>query len=149
MAEAKTYVLGMKAEILQGAADAELSAMTAMTNTKDVTLTMEAGEADITTRGNSGWRATAPTLRSCSAEFQQIWKPGDAGFEAIKTAFLTNSTIELAILDGPHGESGSQGPKGQFSITNFSRNEPLEEAITVSVTAKLAKFDEWVVVAGA
>ena len=26
----------------------------------------EAGEADITTRANQGWRATAPTLRECS-----------------------------------------------------------------------------------
>ncbi len=28
-------------------------------------------------------------------------------------------------------------------ITNFSRNEPLEEGVTVSVTAKLATFDQW------
>ena len=38
--------------------------------------------------------------------------------------------------------------KGSFSITSFSRNEALEEAITVSVTAKLAVFDEWVEVGG-
>ena len=32
-----------------------------------------------------------------------------------------------------------------FSITSFSRKEPLEEAIGVSVTAKLAVFDQWFV----
>ena len=146
---AQTYVLGMNAKIYQGVADALLAALTEMGNVKDVTLTLEAGEADITTRGNDGWRATAPTLRECSAEFEMLWKPGDAGFDAIKTAFLSNSTIELAILDGPRDVEGNQGPKGQFSITNFSRNEALEEAITVSVTAKLAAFDEWTVVPGA
>jgi len=41
-----------------------------MGNVRDVTLTLEAGEADITTRANSGWRATAPTLRECTAEAQ-------------------------------------------------------------------------------
>jgi TP901-1 family phage major tail protein len=141
-----TYVLGMNAKIYQGAAADPLASLTEMGNVRDVTLTLEAGEADITTRANSGWRATAPTLRECTAEFEMVWKPGDAGFDAVKNAFLTNTTLELAILDQDKATTGAQGPKGSFSITSFSRNEALEEAITVSVTAKLAEFDQWVVV---
>ena len=132
----QTFVLGMNAKIMLGTAE--------MSNVRDVTLTMEAGEADITTRGNSGWRATAPTLRECTAEFEMVWKPGDAGFDAIKAAFLAGTAIELAVLDQARETTGAQGPKGSFSITSFSRNEALEEAITVSVTAKLAVFAEWV-----
>lgn len=143
---AATYVLGMNAKIYRGAAGAVIGSLVEMANVKDVTLTMEAGEADITTRGNSGWRATAPTLKECTAEWEMVWKPGDAGFDAIKAAFLGNTTVELAILDGDKAVSGNQGPKGSFSITNFSRNEALEEAITVSVTAKLAAYDQWVTV---
>lgn len=138
------FLLGMNAKIYQGAADAALSALTEMSNVKDVTLTLEAGEADVTTRANSGWRATAPTLRECTAEFEMMWKPGDAGFDAIKDAFLASSTLRLAILTGEKATPGSEGPLGNFSITNFSRSEPLEEGVTVSVTAKLAKFDSWV-----
>jgi len=141
-----TFILGMNAKIYQGAAGAALGALAEMGNVRDVTLTLEAGEADITTRANSGWRATAPTLRECTAEFEMVWKPGDAGFDAVKNAFLTSGTLELAILDQDKATSGAQGPKGSFSITSFSRNEALEEAITVSVTAKLAAFDQWVVV---
>ncbi len=100
-----------------------------------------------TTRANQGWRATAPTLRECTAEFEMLWKPGDAGFDAIKTAFLTSATVRLAVLTGARDASGVEGPLGDFSITNFSRNEPLEEGVTVSVTAKLATFDQWVEVA--
>ncbi|MCC7350215.1 MAG: hypothetical protein IT446_06565 [Phycisphaerales bacterium] len=141
------FLLGMNAKIYQGAADAALSTLTEMSNVRDVTLTMEAGEADVTTRANSGWRATAPTLRECTAEFEMLWKPGDAGFDAIKTAFLSAGTLRLAILTGEKATTGSEGPLGNFSITNFSRSEPLEEGVTVSVTAKLAKFDSWVEVA--
>jgi len=141
-----TFILGMNAKIYQGAAGSALAALAEMGNVRDVTLTLEAGEADITTRANSGWRATAPTLRECTAEFEMVWKPGDAGFDAVKNAFLTSATLELAILDQDKATTGAQGPKGSFSITSFSRNEALEEAITVSVTAKLAEFDEWVVV---
>ena len=116
-----------------------------MSNVKDVTLNLEAGEADITTRANGGWKATAASLRVCSVEFEMVWKPGDTGFNAMKTAFLTAATVELAILDGASTVVGSQGPKGTFAITNFSRKEALEEAITVSVTAKLTAWDEWFV----
>ena len=45
---------------------------------------------------------------------------------------------------GPSSLATAGATKGSFSITSFSRNEALEEAITVSVTAKLATFDEWV-----
>lgn len=144
----QTFILGMNAKIYQGAAGGALGTLTEMGNVRDVTLTLEAGEADITTRANSGWRATAPTLRECTAEFEMVWKPGDAGFDAVKTAFLTATTVELAILDQAKDAAGAQGPKGSFSITSFSRKEALEEAILVSVTAKLAQFDQWVNVTG-
>jgi len=97
-----------------------------------VTLNLETGEADVTTRGNQGWRATVATLKNGSVEFEMIWDTGDAGFTAIRQAYFNNTAIALAILDGANGE----GLDADFSITNFSRNEPLEEALTVSVTAK-------------
>lgn len=141
------FLLGMNAKIYQGVSGTALATLTEMANVKDVTLNLEAGEADVTTRANQGWRATAPTLRECTAEFEMLWKPGDAGFDAVKTAFLTSGTIRLAVLTGDKTAAGTEGPLGDFSITNFSRSEPLEEGVTVSVTAKLAVFAEWVEVA--
>lgn len=141
------FILGMNAKIYQGPTGTDLATLTEMANVKDVTLTLEAGEADVTTRANQGWRATAPTLRECTVEFEMLWKPGDAGFDAVKTAFLSSGTLALAVLTGEKATSGTEGPRGDFSITNFSRSEPLEEGVTVSVTAKLATFAEWVEVA--
>jgi len=104
-----------------------------LSNTKDVTLSLEAGEADVTTRANNGWRAIVATLKEASVEFEMVWDTGDAGFGAIKDAYLGNSVIGLQILDGDTGE----GLQADFMITSFSRSEALEEAITVSVTAKV------------
>ncbi len=132
------FVLGMNAKLYYGTAGNPAS--TEMTNVRNVTLNLEAGEADVTTRANQGWRATAPTLRECSVEFEMIWDPSDAGFAAVKNAYLTNGLIALKVLD----KEGGQGPDGDFSITSFTRSEELEEAITVSVTAKLAVFRNWV-----
>ena len=148
----KTFLLGMKAAIYFGeavppdeAVNLDPALMTVMGNATDVTLNMEAGEADITTRANNGWRATAPTLRECSVEFEMVWKPGDPGFDAIKTAFLTSSEVALAVLSEKYDVDNStgEGPVGNFTITNFSRSEPLEEAIKANVTAKLAAFGRW------
>ena len=110
---------------------------TELTNAKDVTLSLEAGEADVTTRANQGWRATVGTLKEASVEFEMVWDTEDAGFTAIKNAFFNNAMLGLQVLDG---ESG-QGLQADFSITNFSRNEPLEEALTVSVTVKITYSD--------
>lgn len=108
-------------------------AWTALANVRDVTLTLETGEADVTTRANEGWRATVATLKEGSVEFEMVWDTADAGFTAIKDAYLTNAPIGLQVLD----EDAGQGLQADFMITNFSRSEALEEAITVSVTAKV------------
>ncbi|MEX2388777.1 MAG: phage tail tube protein [Phycisphaeraceae bacterium] len=117
-------------------------------NVRDVTLSLETGEADVTTRGNQGWRATAATLKDGSIEFEMIWKPGDSGFEQIKDAWLASDELSAAVMDGDITTADNQGLVSNFTVTNFSRSEPLEEAITVSVTLKPSSRTQWYVVSG-
>lgn len=139
------FILGSDAVIYEGPTDTALGSLTEITNVKDVTLNMEADEADITTRANSGWEATVAALRKATVDFEMIWKTGDTVFDAIRTAFLTGDTVELAILDGPRADSEytSQGLIATFSITGFNRTESLRDAITASVNAKLTVFKSW------
>ena len=133
--------LGMDAKLFHGPAGT--TASTELANTRDVTLNLETGEADVTTRGNQGWRATAATLKEGTVEFEMVWDTDDTGFNAIKDAFFNNTAIALAVLDRDNGS----GLDADFMITNFSRSEPLEEAITVSVTARptySARAPQWV-----
>ncbi len=109
---------------------------TEIKNVKDVTLNLETGEAEVTTRGNGNWRATVATLKEGTVEFEMVWDTDDAGFTAIKDAYFNNTPIAFAVMDGDVATAGSQGLQADFTITNFSRNEPLEEALRVSVTAK-------------
>ncbi len=128
--------LGMDAKLYRNTGSYASPVWNEVKNVKDVTLNLEAGEADVTTRGNAGWRANIATLKDASLEFEMVWDTADDDFTAIRTAFLTNAAIEFAVLDGPVATSGSQGLRASMAITNFSRAEPLEEAIKVSVTAK-------------
>jgi len=141
------FLLGMNGvAYASGTAGTALASCTAITNIKDLKLDCSAGEADITTRANSGFRATAPTLKEMSIDFQMKWLPGDTGFDMIRTAFLANATIEFAALDQARTVSGAQGPKGSWSITKFSKDESLEGAQMVDVTLKLSTYSEWVVI---
>jgi len=141
-----TFVKGMDAKLYYHAtAGTALASMTEITNVRDVTVNTSAGEADTTTRGNSGWRSTTPTLRELTIEFEMQHNPEDAtAFEVIRDAYLAGTTIELCALTGAVAVANSEGPKGSFVITNFSRSEPLEESVSYSVTAKLQTFDEWI-----
>ena len=142
--------LGMDAKLYRNTGSYASPVWNEVKNVKDVTLNLEAGEADVTTRGNAGWRANIATLKDASLEFEMVWDTADDDFTAIRTAFLTNAAIEFAVLDGPVATSGSQGLRASMAITNFSRAEPLEEAIKVSVTAKptyAANPPEWMTAA--
>lgn len=121
-----------------------------ITNVRDATINLETGEADTTTRGNSGWRSTEATLRDGSVEFEMVWDSSDAAFTAIKNAYFNATTIALAALTGDSATAGSEGLWADFSITNFSQTQGLEDAVVVSVTAKpaySAVSTAWVTVA--
>lgn len=118
-------------------------------NVKDLTLNLEKGEADVTTRQNAGWRATVATLKEGSIEFSMIWDTSDPGFAAIKDAWFSNSPLEMAVLDGPVTQPGSQGLRASFAVIKFGREENLEEAMNVPVSLKptyAANPPEWMVV---
>lgn len=72
------YKLGLDAKMFHGTAGTKAS--TEMKNVTDVTLNLETGEADITTRAAEGWRITAATLKEASVEFEMVWDTADAGF---------------------------------------------------------------------
>jgi len=139
-----TFILGKDAKIYRGASGAVLAACVEMSNVKDVTINMEDGVVNVTTRASGRFKSQAPTIGELSIEFDMLWKPADLGFQAIKDAYLNKTPLELAALDQDKDVAGAQGPKGSFYITSFSRSEPLEEAISVSVKASLNEFDSWV-----
>ena len=89
-----------------------------------------------------GWRITAATLKEASVEFEMIWDTADSGFTAIQQAYFGNSALSLFVSDGD-----GNGLDADFVVTSFSRSEPLEEALKVSVTCKptlVSRAPAWV-----
>jgi len=109
-----------------------------MGNAKTVTLNLQSGESDTTTRSNNGWKASDPVLKEASVEWEMVWNTGDQGFTLIQQAYFAKSIIGIAVMDGAINVTGNQGLLADCKIHNFTRDEPLTEAITVKVTAKPA-----------
>ena len=109
---------------------------TELDNVKNVTLNLQKGEADVTTRANNGWKALKGTLKEGSVEWEMVWDTQDAGFTAIQNAYFNDTLIGMAVMDGDIATNGTQGLWADCDIMDFSRDEPLEEAISVKVTAK-------------
>ena len=122
-------VLGLDAKLLRG--DAGSTGATEVKNVKDLTLNLESGEADVTTRATGGWRASAATLKEASLEFGILYDTEDADFQAFQEACFGNTPIALFN----NGRNGG-GLDADWSITAFTVEQPLEEAVSVSITAK-------------
>lgn len=130
--------LGMNAKLyLKAGGLGSATAWIEMGNVKDVTLDVQTGDADVTTRANAGWKASVPTTKEAKIDFTMIWDTADPGFIAVQEAFFQNKAIGIAALDGEKDVAGHQGLVADMGVSTFSRKEGLEDALTVDVSLKV------------
>ena len=110
------------------------STWTEMSNVKDVEVNLTRDRADVTTRGTNGWKTEKPTLATMEVTFEMNYDPGGADYTALADAFFNNTDIEMAFADGDIETPGTVYFTGVFGVAEFTQNEPLAEAVTVSVT---------------
>jgi hypothetical protein len=137
--------LGMNAQVYYHAtATTALSGMTLIaTGVRDVSLSISAGTAKVTTRNSGGWEQELPTLRSLEVSLKIPLDPTDAFYQQLSTSFLAGGAFAAAFLTDTKATSGATGPVGDFCVTKFDRAEPLDGAMEMDVTLKLAKFTAW------
>lgn len=107
-----------------------------VTNCRDATLNLEVADADVTTRGNNGWKATIPTLKDASIDFGMIMDSTDTNFTTVRQAFINGTPIYVAAMTGGIAVTGSEGLWALMMVSKFTRNEQLTEAVTFDVTLK-------------
>ena len=107
-------VIGLDVKLLRGTAGA--TAVTEVINVKDLVLKEASLEF-----GN-----LYDTL-----EFRIMYDTEDADFTAFQTAYFSNTPMALFVTN-----DNGQGFDADWSIIGFSVEQPLEEAMSVSVTAK-------------
>ena len=128
--------LGLDAKLFRGTAGTQGNIE--VTNVKDVSLSLESGEADVTTRKAKGWKLSVATLKEASLEITILYDTEDEDFLAFKEAYFSNTPLSLFVTDC---DTTAHGLDADFSVTGFTVDQPLEEAVTVKVTAKPTASD--------
>jgi len=129
------YTLGLNAKIYVNTGTTQTPTWTELDLAMDVTINMEKATTDISTRASAGWRENAATLKDMTVDTTLRYDVTNAGFDKVKDVFLASGdTVEVVALDGDIGTSGQEGIRFTADVSNFTRNEPLEEALTVDVT---------------
>jgi hypothetical protein len=104
-----------------------------LTNIKDLSVKQEATKADATTRAQGGFKAEVPGLQTVGADWEMVWKPGDSGFDAIKSSFQDRAALGLRIIS----EVGGDGVEGDFAVFMFEKEENLDDVQKVKVSVGL------------
>ena len=105
-----------------------------ITVARDVTLNLDTETADARTRANLLWGADAVVKLAASVDMDILWEPTNAVFAALLTAFLAGTGVEILVLDGAVGTSGSRGLRATMCIGKFTRGEPLNGVMVASVS---------------
>jgi len=111
-------------------------------NVKDLTLNLERGEFDVTTRGGGGFVQRVPVLADGSIDFQMVYDTSDADMTRVRTDYFAKTIRQYAFMDGDITTSGSQGLRAGVGVFNFSRSENLTEAMMIDVSLKVSRFVE-------
>ena len=141
--------MGHEAKLYRNKGTYESPSWDEVTNVKDLSSACDADEADVSTRKNAGFKASAQGLKDASVDFGMVWDTEDLDFSAFQDAFFDGTPIEVAVMDGDITVTGSEGLRATMAVMGFSRNEPLGEALTVAVSLKPTFADnppEWYVV---
>jgi len=121
--------VGLNGKLYRGTAGS--TAATEVLNCVDLTLSLSKAMADITTRGSGGWRQKLSTVKECELEWKMYVDPEDADYAAIIAAWHSGTPLALKV-----SPTGNGGLDGDFEITDISEEQPLEDAMAVTVKAE-------------
>ena len=97
---------------------------------KDATAEAERATVEVKSRASSFVKHGSGPI-SVKITGQLLHDGGDAGYEAIRDAFLDKTSIDIVALDGSSATSGNQGFRAEWLVSKFARSEPLEGEVVI------------------
>lgn len=112
---------------------------TEICNVMDVSMGLTVSEVEVTRRCSGGFREFLQGLTDASLEFGMLFEQGDAGYGALRDAFINKTTVVVYAVSGDITAAGTyEGLKMEALVSSFSRDETLGDALKVSVTLRPA-----------
>lgn len=110
------------------------SNLSEVTNIRDLSMPWTKQLADVSTRGSGGWTQQVGTMKNGEVTFQMMYDRADTHFMAFWSAFMADTTVACAVLDGDKATAGVAGMWADFIVSQFGKTENLTEGQMVDVT---------------
>lgn len=120
-------------------------------NVKDVKISAKHDTPEYTTRANGGKKQYAVSLTDLGVSFLiKVPTPGttDAAYTAFRDAWKNKAEIAAYALTGDKTLAGSEGPAGNFVVSDFSIDQGNGTVQFATVELKPSTFNDWYVSAG-
>lgn len=99
---------------------------------RDLTVDLTATEVDDTARDCQGWESARAGLRKLAVNFDMLVVQGDSVHSSLKTAFANGTKLASVNVKDKYNNAIT----ADMYCTRFTRNEPLDGVVTVSVTLR-------------
>jgi len=134
-----SFCVGLDAVLKYGTVNT--SPATVLQNVQDVTVSADKETIDRVRRGVK-WKGKKTTTKNLALDVGILYDPTDAGFTAIKNAYMNDTPIALAALDDQ-----GHGFTADYEVTKFERAEPVEGDLTMACTFEIntdLRSPQWV-----
>jgi predicted secreted protein len=105
------------------------SASNELCDVRDATINLTGETFETSSRCTAPWKSFVPGWLEWSVDFTIVHENNKAVIDSIEAAFLARTTISVRMID----EDGD-GYYGDVIVTNFTREEPLADAMGRSIT---------------
>jgi hypothetical protein len=141
--EAKTYISSdYTPSDPPVAGDVTTATWTEVPCVRDETITLPAGTADFSCRGTR-IRKRRATLQDWGASMQFVWDSTNTALTSIRDAYLNGTEVGLMFLDDAQDATAAEGPAGNWAVTGFNHNRPLEDGVLVDVEVVHSDGGQW------
>jgi predicted secreted protein len=117
---------------------------TAIPNAVDVSMPgITKTSIDLPSRGSQGWNLKGAGLKTLDLTFGYLYHSDDAVFAALRAAFLADTVLMFAVLDGPSaGVEGRdvQGFRFPGIVMEMPMTEELEDGRRVEFKVEAARY---------
>lgn len=125
--------LGIKSVLYRNTGTHGSPTWTAVTAIADLQQETTWDTADASSRA-SRIKKNAKTMLGLSWSGRLKKKPGDAGYEALMNALVSDEVLDLLILDGPATEVNSRGWRCDCQVTAANEDQAMANALYEDIT---------------
>lgn len=130
-------ILGLECKLFHNSGTYATPVWGESTAVKDASLEITINEVDASRRGSGGWRQNETTLKEATLNVTFVKDKDDAVFVAIETKFQSNTSMEMAVVDGANA-SGSDWLDAQWKATQWNETQDLEGVVNIEAVFRIA-----------